>query len=57
VLEVDVERVEARGSRDARDLDARNDAHGHRRHQLAAGELVLHAVAQHVAGLQRHAAS
>jgi len=41
VLEVDVDRIEAGGLGDAHDLDARHQAHRHRRGDLAARELVL----------------
>jgi len=44
VLEVDVDRVEARGLGDAHDLHAGDQAHRHRRRQLAARELVLEGV-------------
>src|SRR5438132_12037294 len=44
MLEVDVDRVEARGLGDAHDLHAGYEAHRHRRHHLAARELLLDAV-------------
>ena len=50
MLEVDVERVEARRLGDARDLDAAHQPHRHRRDDLAAGEPLLDGIAQDVAG-------
>ena len=41
MLQVDVERVEARGFGDAGDFDRARQPHRHRRHHLAARELVL----------------
>src|SRR5437867_8495641 len=45
MLDVDVDGIEAGGLGDARDLDRAHQAHGHRRHDLAARELVLYVVA------------
>src|SRR5213592_1355136 len=55
VLQVDVERVEPRALGDAHDLDARYQPRGHRRHQLAARELLPDWIADDVADLDRHA--
>src|SRR5207247_1352705 len=55
VLQVDVKRVEPRALGDAHDLDARHQPRGHRRHQLAARELLLDWIADDVADLDRHA--
>ena len=54
VLDVDIERVEARGRGDLRDLDLAHEAHRHRRHHLVPLELLLDAVAQYVADPDRH---
>ena len=51
MLHIDIEPVEAGGLGDARDLDAANEPHRHRRHDLAARELFLTVVAQNVAGI------
>jgi hypothetical protein len=49
MLEVDVERIEAGGAGDARDLDAADEPHRHRRHHFVARELRFDIVAQDVA--------
>src|SRR5262249_46122156 len=49
MLDIHVERVEAGGGGDARDLDAADKPHRHRRHHLVALELLLDVVAQDVA--------
>ena len=51
MLEVDIERVEAGGARNAGDLDVADEPHGHRRDHLVARELLLDVVAQDVADL------
>ncbi len=53
MLHVHIEAVEARGFGDPRDLDAADEPHRHRGHDLVAGELFLHMVAQDIADLCR----
>jgi len=45
MLDVHVDRIEAGGLRDSRDLDRAHQTHGHRRDDLAARELLFHVVA------------
>ena len=54
MLDVDVERVEARAGGHARDLDVAHEAHGHGRDDFVAREFFLHAVSQDVADLNGH---
>src|SRR5205823_4553800 len=49
MLQVDIERVEASGRGDARDLGPAHQPHGHRGDHLVAGELLFDVVAQDVA--------
>ena len=51
MLHIHIKTVETCGLGDARDLDAANEPHRHRGHDLAAGELFLHMVAQNVTDL------
>ncbi len=51
MLHIDIEAVETRGLGDARDLDAADEPHRHRGHNLAAGELVLDVITQNVVDL------
>src|SRR6476646_3545761 len=53
MLEVHVERIEAGGAGDARDLDGADEPHCHRRHHLVARELRFDIVAQDVADQHR----
>ena len=55
MLEIDIQHVEAGGAGDAGDLDAAHQAHRHRGDDLAARELLFHAVAQYVRGGASHA--
>lgn len=44
VLHIDIKRVETRRFRDLRDLDGPRETHGHRRDDLAFGELFFHVI-------------
>ncbi len=45
MLHIDIEAVEARGLGDAGDLDAADEPHRHRGHDLVAGKLFLEVIA------------
>ena len=49
MLEVDIDRIEARRLGDAGDLDAADEAHGHGGDDLPPGQLLANVVAQDVA--------
>jgi hypothetical protein len=57
VLDIDIERIEARAGRHARYLDVAHETHGHGRNDLVAREFFLHAVPQNVANLGWHVLS
>jgi hypothetical protein len=54
MLDVDIERIEARGRGDLGDLDLAHQAHRHRRDHFVPRQLLLDAVAQYVADPDRH---